>query len=90
MEAINHLKQAGFKIAAVEQAENSVNPSELTLNRDEKLCLVFGNEVGGVSQQVVDNADICIEIPQYGTKHSLNISVCAGIVIWECFKKLRQ
>lgn len=87
--AIEVLKQDNFKIASIEQTENSVMLNEYTVNKEEKLAIVFGNEVKGVEQEVIDNSDVVIEIPQYGTKHSLNISVSAGIVIWELQKQYR-
>jgi tRNA G18 (ribose-2'-O)-methylase SpoU len=87
-EAVEKLKSDGYILCAAEQAEGSVMLNELTLNRRKKYAVVFGNEVKGVCQSVVDACDICIEIPQYGTKHSLNVSVSAGIVIWDLFTKL--
>jgi 23S rRNA (guanosine2251-2'-O)-methyltransferase len=89
-EAISELKGSGYTIAVIEQTEKSISLDKAVIKKGEKLALVFGNEVGGVSQSVADNADVCIEIPQYGTKHSLNISVCAGIVLWEIFRKLHK
>ena len=86
-EAIDELKARGFQILAVEQTENSVLLDQLLVARNKKYALVFGHEIKGVSQTVVDMCDQCIEIPQYGTKHSLNISVAAGIVIWDLFKQ---
>ena len=74
---------------SVEQAEGSIMLDELTLDRSKKYAVVMGNEVKGVQQEVIDHSDGCIEIPQYGTKHSLNVSVTAGIVIWDLFKKLK-
>ena len=79
-EAVDNLKQQGYIVCAVEQAEGSVML--------DKLLLDMVNEVKGVQQSVVDNCDMCIEIPQYGTKHSLNVSVTTGIVIWDFFKQL--
>jgi len=87
-EAITQLKTNGYNIAAIEQAENSTMLNDYSLNSNEKLAIVFGNEVKGVTQEVVDLSDAVIEIPQFGTKHSLNISISAGIVIWELFRKL--
>ena len=89
-EAIKALKQDNYKIASIEQTENSVMLNEYTVNKNEKLAIVFGNEVKGVEQEVINNSDVVIEIPQYGTKHSLNISVSAGIVIWELQKQYRS
>ncbi|TXB66952.1 RNA methyltransferase [Vicingus serpentipes] len=87
--AIEDLKQENYKIASIEQTENSVMLNKYTVNKNEKLAIVFGNEVKGVEQEVINNSDVVIEIPQYGTKHSLNISVSAGIVIWELQKQYR-
>jgi tRNA G18 (ribose-2'-O)-methylase SpoU len=89
-EAIKALKQDNYKIASIEQTENSIMLNEYTVNKNEKLAIVFGNEVKGVEQEVINNSDVVIEIPQYGTKHSLNISVSAGIVIWELQKQFRS
>lgn len=88
-QAIEHLKQDNYKIASIEQTENSVMLNKYIVNKNEKLAIVFGNEVKGVEQEVINNSDVVIEIPQYGTKHSLNISVSAGIVIWELQKQYR-
>lgn len=87
VQAIEGLKAGGYQILVVEQAENSVSLEQLHLVRDQKYALVFGHEIRGVDQKVVDMCDLCLEIPQYGTKHSLNISVAAGIVIWDVFKQ---
>ncbi len=83
---ILNLKEEGYKIVAVEQVEGSVSLEQLQIHPDQKYALVFGHEVRGVDQKVIDLCDQCVEIPQYGTKHSLNISVAAGIVIWEVFR----
>ncbi len=88
-EAIAQLKKEQYIICAIEQAENSVMLNELNLNADNNYAIILGNEVKGVPQQYVDMCDCCIEIPQFGTKHSLNVSVAAGIVIWEFSKQLR-
>lgn len=82
-EAISELKEMGYKIFSVEQAEKSFKLQELNFNIDEKIAVVFGNEVTGVEQTTIAQCDGCIEIPQLGMKHSLNISVAAGIVLWE-------
>lgn len=87
-EAIEHYKNQGFTIAAIEQAQGSIMLQNFDLKAEEKLAVIFGNEVTGVEQSVMDKVDICIEIPQFGTKHSLNVSVTMGIVIWELAKKL--
>jgi len=88
-DAVNHLKNEGYKIFAVEQVENSIMLNEAQPKEDEKWALIFGNEVKGVDQEVVDLCDGAIEIPQFGTKHSFNISVSCGIVLWDLFAKMR-
>jgi 23S rRNA (guanosine2251-2'-O)-methyltransferase len=87
-DAIKVLRQQGATIVAIEQADESVSPDKFNIEGDKHYALVFGHEVKGVSQNVMDECDACIEIPQYGTKHSFNIAVSAGIVLWELFKKL--
>ena len=93
-EHINHAesvvlkyKTLGYKIIAVEQTDNSTYLTKYKWN-DEKTMIIFGNEVDGVQQNIIDMADLCIEIPQWGTKHSLNISVSAGIILWDFKSKL--
>ena len=88
--AVENLKQQGYLIVAVEQAVNSLSLNNLQTINSEKIALIFGNEVNGVSQEIMDVCDQCVEIPQFGTKHSLNISVSAGIVIWEFFKLMNR
>lgn len=88
-DSVRALQEQGFKVFAVEQAEGSTMLQNLSLGNDKgKYALVMGNEVKGVNQEVVDMCDGCIEIPQFGTKHSLNVSTTAGIVIWEFAKKV--
>ena len=82
LQVVRELTDAGYVVYAVEQAENSVSLPDFELNKGLRYAVVLGNEVKGVSQEVVDSAMGCIEIPQYGTKHSLNVSVAAGIVIY--------
>lgn len=89
VETVDNLKKEGYTVYSVEQAEGSIMLNDLQLDRTKKYAVVMGNEVKGVQQEVIDHSDGCIEIPQYGTKHSLNVSVTAGIVIWDLFKKLR-
>jgi len=86
-DAITELKEKGYQIYSVEQTDGSVLLDQVQISDKQKYALVFGHEIRGVDQQVVDMSDQCIEIPQYGTKHSLNISVAAGIVIWELFRR---
>lgn len=87
-EAIAELKKQGFFIGSVEQAEGSTDILDLKNESFKKLAIVLGNEVTGVEQSTINASDVCIEVTQYGTKHSLNVAVCAGIVIWEGFKIL--
>jgi tRNA G18 (ribose-2'-O)-methylase SpoU len=89
-DAVQRLKENGYRVFAVEQVENSISLPDFTPKKDQKLALVFGNEVKGVQQSVVNSCDGAIEIPQYGTKHSFNISVSAGIVLWDLVYKLRS
>ena len=88
MEAVDKLKQQGYTVCAVEQAEGSTMLDNLLLDKNKKYAVIMGNEVKGVQQEVIDACDGCIEIPQYGTKHSLNVSVTTGIVLWEFANKL--
>ncbi len=85
--AAQQLKSNGYKIVIVEQTNESIALQKFNPEKNAKLCLVFGNEVNGVSEEVIALADLAIEIPQSGTKHSLNIAVCLGIVVWEMVKK---
>ncbi len=85
-DAVAQLKNDGYTIAGIEQTDASVLLTDYTFNT-EKIAVVFGNEVDGVSDEVINELDVCLEIPQFGTKHSLNVSVCAGIVLWELAKK---
>lgn len=89
-EAILKLKSEGYYIYSIEQVEGSLTLENLQLDPSKKYAVVLGNEVKGVQQEVVDLSDGCIEIPQYGTKHSLNVSTTAGIIIWDFFKLLRK
>lgn len=85
-EAILQLKEKGYKILAIEQTEQSIMLNKFSVEKGEKIAIVFGNEVEGVSDEVLRLVDRSIEIPQFGMKHSLNISVAAGIVIWEIIR----
>ena len=89
-DALNHLKAEGYCVLAIEQAEGSVSLNDLMLEKDKKYAVVFGNEVKGVQQEAIDICNGCIEIPQFGTKHSLNVSVTAGIIIWEFFRIIKN
>ncbi len=88
-QCIDHLKSKGFKIISIEQAENAEMLNEFNIQKECKYALVLGNEVKGVNQNIVDKSDVVIEIPQFGTKHSLNVSVSAGLVIWDFFQKVK-
>lgn len=88
LEVIENLKKEGVTVLAIEQVEKAVFLQNFKIENDKKYALVFGNEVYGVSQEAVAICNGCIEIPQLGTKHSLNISVSAGIVIWDLFQKM--
>ena len=87
-EALKKLKSEGYLLLAIEQVENSTLLNDFIPEKNQKYAVVFGNEVKGVLQDAVDMCDGCIEIPQFGTKHSLNVSVTGGIVIWDFFRKL--
>ena len=89
LEVIENLKQDNITVFAIEQVENAIFLQDFEVEGDTKYALVFGNEVYGVSQDAVAICDGCIEIPQLGTKHSLNIAVSAGIVVWDFFKKMK-
>ena len=86
---VQKLQEENIKILSIEQAENSTMLNKFQPKENQKYVIVLGNEVKGVQQEVVNASDVCIEIPQLGTKHSLNISVSCGVVIWDLFNKLR-
>lgn len=88
LEAVVQLRAEGYRVYAVELAEGSISLPDLNISGDEKVAVVLGHEVKGVQQAVIDGCHACIEIPQLGTKHSLNVSVTGGIIIWEIFKQL--
>tara|TARA_B100001093_G_scaffold191321_1_gene183851 strand:- start:2245 stop:2778 length:534 start_codon:yes stop_codon:yes gene_type:complete len=90
LNCIQDLQNKGYLCIAVEQVENSISLDSFEHSNKKKVALVFGNEVRGVKQNVVDLCDQCIEIPQLGTKHSLNIAVSSGIVVWEFFKSIKH
>lgn len=87
-DVVEKLKAEGYRIYAIEQAENTTSLEELNIGLDGKYALVFGNEVKGVQQDIIDRSHACIEIPQFGTKHSFNISVTVGIVLWQIVRPL--
>ena len=90
LEVIENLKKENVMTLAIEQVESAIFLQDFEVKKSEKYALVFGNEVYGVSQEAVAICDGCIEIPQLGTKHSLNIAVSAGIVVWDLFSKIKQ
>ena len=90
IDAVSELKAVGYTVFSIEQAENSTSLSDLSLDTDKKYAIVLGHEVHGVQQSVIDASHGCIEIPQHGTKHSLNISVASGIVIWSFYSVLNE
>lgn len=89
-EVIADLKSKGYKILCLEQTSGSVFMQDFMLSADEKYCFVFGNEVFGVDDKIIELADACIEIPQFGTKHSLNVSVSVGITLWDYYTKTKR
>ena len=89
LELIQKLQKENVLVASIEQAENSTMLQDFKIKPNQKYAVVFGNEVKGVQQEVVSASNYCIEIPQFGTKHSLNISVSAGVVLWDLFKKFK-
>ena len=89
LDLVEKLKNDGVKVLSIEQAENSTMLNEFFPEENQKYAIVMGNEVKGVQQEVVSASNICIEIPQLGTKHSLNISVSCGVVLWDLFNKLK-
>lgn len=90
IDALKELRNEGYKVYAVEQVHGSTPLDQFEINIGEKIALIFGNEAEGVSEELIQQCDGCIEIPQFGSKHSFNISVAAGIVLWELYKKLNN
>ncbi len=86
-EAIKKLKEEGYQIVSIEQVAHSISLPDFKIEKKQKYAFIFGHEVKGVQQEIVNQSDSCVEIPQYGTKHSLNISVSVGVVLWEMFRK---
>lgn len=87
-DCINSLKANGYKVYAVEQADESMMLQNFEIKENDKIAIIVGNEVDGVDDEAIHASDGCIEIPQYGTKHSLNVSIATGIVIWDVFTKM--
>ena len=88
-DAVISLRKRGYKIISIEQADESTSLEQYKIGSNEKLALIFGNEVKGVTDEIVENSDCVIEIPQFGAKHSINVSVSIGIVIWDLISKLK-
>lgn len=89
-DAISRLRQIGYLVYAIEQAEGSIPLGNFQPEKKQKIALVFGHEVFGVKEALISVADGCIEIPQFGTKHSFNVAISAGIVLWELSKKMNN
>ncbi|MDR2834617.1 MAG: RNA methyltransferase [Bacteroidales bacterium] len=89
-EIVNILKEQNYSLIALEIAENSIKIEDFSVNHNEKIALIVGNEVNGIDQNVLDLCDKCIEIPQFGTKHSLNVSVSCGIALWKISSEFRK
>ena len=89
-DAVTQLKQNNYQIVAIEQAENSISLLDFEPLQEKKYALFFGNEVNGVCEEVMKQIDTCLEIPQFGTKHSFNIVISTGIVLWDFFSKTRK
>jgi tRNA G18 (ribose-2'-O)-methylase SpoU len=85
LEAVQKLKENGYQIISIEQTENSHTLEDFEFSYHQPYAIIFGNEVDGVQQEVINQSNYCIEIPQFGTKHSFNVSVTAGIVMWQVF-----
>lgn len=88
-DCVNELKEKGYTIASVEQADNAIALNDFSFDNSQKMALIFGNEVSGVSNDIIQISDTVIEIPQHGTKHSFNISVSVGIVLWDLMSKMK-
>ena len=89
LQAVEKAKELGYKVYPIEQTTNSVMLQDIEIDLNDKVALVFGNEVNGVSDEVIEAFENSIEIPQYGTKHSFNISISVGIVLWEVIRKMK-
>ena len=89
-QAVGFLRADGYQTIAVEQADESTSLNDFRIDKEKKYALIFGNEVKGVADNIVKNANIVLEIPQFGTKHSLNISVSIGVVLWDLWVKMQK
>lgn len=89
-EAITELKELEYVIVSVEQTDNSIPLDNFSPLPEKKYALIFGHEMNGISEEAIQMSDFALEVPQYGTKHSLNIAVCAGIVIWDIYSKIQK
>jgi tRNA G18 (ribose-2'-O)-methylase SpoU len=87
VQAVEYLQANDYAVWGVEQTENSISLEQFTIEAGKRYALIFGNEVRGICQEALDRCEGCIEIPQFGTKHSFNVSVSAGITLWECYKQ---
>ena len=87
-DCIKELKEKGYTIISIEQADNATNLNNYSIEKSQKIALVFGNEVNGVSDEIIQQSDDVVEIPQHGTKHSFNVSVSVGIVLWDLSRKI--
>ncbi len=90
LDAVEELKEKGYKILSLEQADQSINLPEFTPESGASYAIVLGNEIHGVNQKVIDISDDCVEIPQFGTKHSFNVTISAGIIIWDILLKMNR
>ena len=88
IDIVQKLKNEGYTIVAIEQVDHSISLENFKITKGAKYAFIFGNEVKGVLQEAINLSDICVEIPQFGTKHSLNVSVSVGIVLWQSIKQL--
>ncbi len=90
LDSIKVLKQQNYKIVAIEQVDKSISLVNFTTESKQNLALIFGNEIKGISEDILDYIDTCVEIPQFGTKHSFNVSVSAGIILWHLYYLLTK
>ncbi|MDR0712804.1 MAG: RNA methyltransferase [Bacteroidales bacterium] len=88
LQAVEHLKTKGYSLWGIEQTRNSTSLENFRIKQGARYAFIFGNEVRGIAQEVINCCEGCLEIPQFGAKHSFNVSVCAGIVLWECYRQI--